>query len=115
MVSGSVNQCAHRCLWDQKPRSFDSEQIATLCNFAELVARELEASAVLLWNQAISRTLKRAMDCYHQAYLFVDVSEEGWQVLHVNQAFCERLGERMLHFSSPNAVRRAHAGQSGAL
>jgi hypothetical protein len=89
-----ANFCARRCLWDQKPRSFDSERVAMLCNFSELVARELEASAVLQWKQTVSRTLKRAMDCYHQAYLFVDVSVEGWQVMHANQAFCDRTGGR---------------------
>ena len=91
--SKHANFCARRCLWDQKPRSFDSERVAILCNFSELVARELEASAVLQWKQTVSRTLKRAMDCYHQAYLFVDVSVEGWQVMHANQAFCDRTGE----------------------
>lgn len=84
----------HRCLWDQKPRSFDSERIATLCNFSELVAREIEASAALMWNQMLSRKLQRAIDCYQQAYLFVDVSQSGWEVLHANQAFCNRTGEK---------------------
>ncbi|KAK9918541.1 hypothetical protein WJX75_004858 [Coccomyxa subellipsoidea] len=94
LLASTGHRLGTLCLWDQKPRSFDSERVAMLCNFSELVARELEASAVLQWKQTVSRTLKRAMDCYHQAYLFVDVSVEGWQVMHANQAFCDRTGMR---------------------
>ena len=81
-----------RCLWDQKPRSFDSDRVATLCNFSELLAREMEKTAVQAWKQTIAGALRRGLDCYQQAYLFVDVSAPRWRVMHVNPAFSSRTG-----------------------
>ena len=81
-----------RCLWDQKPRSFDSDRVATLCNFSELLAREMEKTAVQAWKQTIAGALTRGMDCYQQAYLFVDVSAPRWRVMHVNPAFSSCTG-----------------------
>ena len=81
-----------RCLWDTKPRAFDSASAAILSNFAELVTRELEMNAVMKRQLSISNMLKRAFDCYHQGYLFVDVSVPGWRIMHVNQAFSTSTG-----------------------
>ena len=81
-----------RCLWDTKPRAFDSASAAILSNFAELVMRELEMDAVMKRQLSISKMLKRAMDCYQQGYLFVDVSVPGWRIMHVNQAFSTSTG-----------------------
>ena len=68
--------------------------------------RELEMSAVMKLQLNMANMLKRAMDCYQQSYLFVDVSAPGWQILHVNQAFTKCTGE-----CSPIPVlRSAHAG-----
>lgn len=76
-----------RCLWDPKPRRFDSSSAAILSNFAELVVRELEMNAVMKRHLSMANMLKRAMDCYQQGYLFVDVAVPGWRIMHVNQAF----------------------------
>ena len=76
-----------RCIWDTKPRAFDSNSTAILANFAELVVRELEMHAVLQRQLSVAKMLKRAMDCYNQGYLFVDVAMPGWRIMHVNQAF----------------------------
>ena len=81
-----------RCLWDTKPRAFDSNSAAILSNFAELVVRELEMNAVIKMQLNMANMLKRAMDCYQQGYLFVNVSSPGWQILHVNQAFTKCTG-----------------------
>ena len=54
--------------------------------------RELEMSAVMRLQLNMANMLKRAMDCYQQGYLFVDVSPPGWQILHVNQAFTKCTG-----------------------
>ena len=70
-----------------KPRTFDSHSAAILANFAELVVREIEMHAVLRRQLSVAKMLKRAMDCYQQGYLFVDVSAPGWRIMHVNQAF----------------------------
>ena len=43
--------------------------------------------AVLRRQLSVAKMLKRAMDCYQQGYLFVDVSAPGWRIMHVNQAF----------------------------
>ena len=43
--------------------------------------------AVLQRQLSVANMLKRAMDCYNQGYLFVDVAAPGWRVMHVNQAF----------------------------
>ena len=58
-----------------------------LSNFAELVVRELEMHAVLQRQLSVSKMLQRAIDCYQQGYLFVDVAAPGWRIMHVNQAF----------------------------
>ena len=54
--------------------------------------RELEMDAVMKRQLSIGNMLKRAMDCYQQGYLFVDVSEPGWRIMHVNQAFTTSTG-----------------------
>ena len=95
-----------RCLWDTKPRAFDSNSAAILSNFAELVVRELEMSAVMKMQLNMANMLKRAMDCYQQGYLFVDVSSPGWQILHVNQAFTKCTGV----CATASLMCNAHAG-----
>ena len=78
-----------------------------LSNFAELVVRELEMHAVLQRQLSVSKMLQRAIDCYQQGYLFVDVAAPGWRIMHVNQAFSTCTG--MLSATLCN-VRRSATG-----
>ena len=71
---------------------FDTASAAILCNFSELVVRELEVSAQLHSHMRFAHMLKRAADCYKQPYLFVDVSVPLWSIEHTNQAFTECTG-----------------------
>ena len=39
-----------------------------------------------------SRTLLRAMSCYTEPCMFVDVSAPRWSILHINEAVTEQTG-----------------------
>ena len=91
-----------------KPRAFDSSSTAILSNFAELMVRELEMHAVLQRQLSMAQMLQRAMDCYHQGYLFVDVAAPGWRIMHVNQAFSTCTG--MLAAAECHPARPKHRG-----
>ena len=44
-----------------------------------------------------SRKLLRAMSCYTQPCMFVDVATPRWSIIHINEAVTEQIGEH-LHF-----------------
>ena len=77
---------------DQKPRQFDEERAAILCNLAELVVRELEAAWAAQYQRRHSLKLMRAMSCYNQAFLVVDTSAPGWRILHANDSITVHTG-----------------------
>ena len=80
------------CCVDKKPQQMDIDRAALLCNFAELVVRELEAEWATRQQRLHSLRLLRAMDAYKQAFLFVDVSRPGWRVLYMNDEAMKRTG-----------------------
>ena len=77
---------------DQKPRQFDEERAAILCNLAELVVRELEVAWAAQYQRRHSLKLMRAMSCYNQAFLLVDTSAPGWRILHANDSVTAHTG-----------------------
>ena len=83
---------ARSCCVDQKPQQMDVDRAALLCNFAELVVRELEAGWAARQQRLHSLRLLRAMDAYKQAFLFVDASAPGWRVLYMNDEAMKRTG-----------------------
>lgn len=70
----------------------DVDRAALLCNFAELVVRELEANWAARQQHLHSLRLLRAMDAYKQAFLFVDACAPGWRVLYMNDEAMKRTG-----------------------
>lgn len=70
--------------------------------------------AVLQRQLSVAKMLQRAMDCYHQGYLFVDVAMPGWGIMHVNQAFSTCTGMPFaansdLHAPGTEGTLHAHA------
>jgi len=82
-----------RCLLDQVPHKFCAKRAQLLCNFAELLERQLERNwALQVKERRNSSRLMRSLDCYEACYLFVEVSTPEWRVLHVNDASHRQLG-----------------------
>ncbi|PSC70418.1 Serine threonine-kinase CTR1 [Micractinium conductrix] len=82
------------CVFDFKPRSFDAGQYAVLCHFAEILVREMEVSLAVSWQQEQLRRaedkrshLLRAMDCFHEGIVLLDMSSEPWMMVWANDAF----------------------------
>lgn len=46
-----------------------------------------------------SRKLLRAMSCYTQPCMFVDVSAPRWSIMHINEAVTQQIGEHCLLWS----------------
>jgi hypothetical protein len=91
---------------DQQPKQFDESRAAILCNLAELVVRELEATWASQYQRRHSLTLLRAIDCYERPFLFVDVTPPRWRIMHLNEAATEHTGE----LASQNWVAICNAG-----
>ncbi|BDA44489.1 probable mitogen-activated protein kinase kinase kinase 11 at C-terminar half [Coccomyxa sp. Obi] len=92
LVATNGHRLGMLCIVDQEPRKFDEERAAILCNLAELVVRELEATWAAQYQRRHSLKLIRAMSCYHQAFMVVDTSIPGWRILHANESLTEQTG-----------------------
>ncbi|KAK9916182.1 hypothetical protein WJX75_009766 [Coccomyxa subellipsoidea] len=92
LVASNGHRLGMLCVVDQKPRQFDEERAAILCNLAELVVRELEAAWAAQYQRRHSLKLMRAMSCYNQAFLVVDTSAPGWRILHTNESITAHTG-----------------------
>ncbi|KAL4459136.1 hypothetical protein ABPG75_014001 [Micractinium tetrahymenae] len=89
---------------DIKPRAFAPGTLNLLCNFAELVVREMEreqaiermrrevkdAQAVV--SQAARQFTARALSCFLEAVMLCDTSADGWPVLYTNERWCHGTG-----------------------
>ena len=104
---------ARSCCVDQKPQQMDVDRAALLCNFAELVVRELEAGWAARRQRLHSLRLLRAMDAYKQAFLFVDASRPGWRVLYMNDEAVKRTGAGLAWLNELS--RRCYQSASGYL
>lgn len=81
-----------RCVTDTKPRSMDTEQMALLCNFAEMAVREMEKDKLCTLQRGNSLAAEMTADGMHRAVkaltegLFViDVLSPGWKILLMNE------------------------------
>jgi len=84
---------SRRCIMGQHPRKFDATRGQLLTNCAEMLVRQLEQKwALQMAGSSKGSGLLRSLACYSAAYLFVDVSESAWQVLHMNEAAVQQLG-----------------------
>ncbi|KAK9814720.1 hypothetical protein WJX72_010481 [[Myrmecia] bisecta] len=90
------------CVLDYKPRTLDAEKANLLCNFAEMVVREIERDA--WFNSKAERqgslqrltdaktALLRPFDAVEEAVLFVDTSTAKWRIMFANTAFSQLTG-----------------------
>ncbi|KAL4457312.1 hypothetical protein ABPG75_012177 [Micractinium tetrahymenae] len=84
---------------DIKPRSFPAEMCQIICNFSELVVREMErdqaaAAKTQQLEAAVAarqRTV-RHLSCFEEAVVLCDVSGKDWPILYVNDQWCEATG-----------------------
>lgn len=81
-----------RCCIDKRPQQMDQDRAAILCNIAELVTREMEMEWAARAQRAHTLGLLRTMDCYKEAFMFVDVSVSQWHVLYINEQAIQRTG-----------------------
>ncbi|KAL4427123.1 hypothetical protein ABPG77_001127 [Micractinium sp. CCAP 211/92] len=89
---------------DIKPRSFAPGTLNLLCNFGELVVREMEREQALerLYQEAEAakspvdmaarQFTARALSCFQEAVLLCDTSIPGWPVLYTNERWCRATG-----------------------
>lgn len=91
LVTAEGHRLGSLCVIDPKPRKFDAESCNLLCNFAEMVVREIEkdklrvTESIKLQNQTSS--LMRAIDTFNEAIMLVDMAEGHWTLMFVNDAW----------------------------
>ncbi|KAK9808830.1 hypothetical protein WJX72_004554 [[Myrmecia] bisecta] len=96
LVTSTGHRLGSLCLIDRKPRVFDAENCNLLCNFAEVVVREIEKERLRMSeNMRISRQtsgLLRAMDCFSEGIMLVDTSLPMWRIMFINDAWTRITG-----------------------
>lgn len=101
----NVSLChARSCCIDKKPQQMDLDRAALLCNFAELVVREMEMEWAARQQRAQSLKLLRTMDAYKQAFMFVDVSAPQWRVLYLNDHAIQNTGKTPASYMKMQAI-----------
>lgn len=97
------------CIIDDKPREFDANSCNLLANMAEMVLREIEKDQVLQEQrlkqqlQSEQRQLLRAIDCFTEAIMLVEVhadNEQPWSVLFANEAWEQLVGLQRPHYGA---------------
>jgi hypothetical protein len=83
-----------RCVLDVRPRMFDAEKCNVLCNFAEMVMRDLERQATSTQRQASvdslglkDDVLLRTMEECSDGIVLLDTGKPGWPILFVNEGW----------------------------
>lgn len=86
-------------IMDFRPRQFQASQLVLLAHFAELTVREMEQELALKWQQqALDRQqasqlhLVRALDCFHEGVLLLDLAGPQWRMVWCNEAFRSAAG-----------------------
>ena len=86
---------ACRCVLDVQPHTTSTDQVAILCNFAELIMRVLEGQ--VLRKEPSSNILTgrrlRSIDAYHQAFAIVSSAQDQLEMLVSSPAFDQLSGE----------------------
>jgi hypothetical protein len=81
---------------DIKPRAFPAGALNIICNFAELVVREMERDKALERKQQLKtvtalevrRHTVRALSCFQEAVMLCNTAEAGWPMLYCNDQWC---------------------------
>lgn len=84
------------CVADYKTRDFDAENANVLCNFAEVVVREIEKEKR---REEESQRIKseqtkllRAMDCFSEGVMLISTLTSTWDILFINDAWTRITG-----------------------
>lgn len=84
---------------DIKPRQLDTDQLALLCNFAEMAVREMEKDKLCGLQRGKSLAaemtdfgMHRAAKALTSGLLVVDVRSPGWPVQFMNDQAAEFVG-----------------------
>ncbi|KAG2454256.1 hypothetical protein HYH02_001289 [Chlamydomonas schloesseri] len=87
------------CIIDNKPRRFDAESCNMLANMAEMVVREIEKDKLIEAQKIKSEMLYRenhqlirALDCFNEGIMLVNMSLPSWPILFVNEAWEKATG-----------------------
>lgn len=99
LVGTNGTRLGSLCIIDSKSRQFDAESCILLANMAEMVVREIEKEKMLEHQKAKSalltkenKQLLRAMDCFSEGIILVNVSDPKWPVVYMNEAFSKVTG-----------------------
>lgn len=94
LVGSNDMRLGSLCIIDTKPRRFDAESCNMLANMAEMVVREIEKEKMLQHQRQRSELLSkentqllRAIDCFSEGIMLVNMSVEGWPIMFVNEAW----------------------------
>ncbi|KAG2489421.1 hypothetical protein HYH03_012059 [Edaphochlamys debaryana] len=94
LVAANGMRLGSLCVIDNKPRAFDAESCNMLANMAEMVIREIEKDTLLEQQKARSELLTqqnsqliRALDCFQEGIMLVNMSLPTWPILFVNEAW----------------------------
>ncbi|KAL3138629.1 hypothetical protein ABBQ32_006391 [Trebouxia sp. C0010 RCD-2024] len=92
LIASNGHRLGSLCVIDTEPRSMDTEQMALLCNFAEMAVREMEKDKLCTLQRGNSLAAEMTADGMHRAVkaltegLFViDVMSPGWKILLMNE------------------------------
>ncbi|KAL4427122.1 hypothetical protein ABPG77_001126 [Micractinium sp. CCAP 211/92] len=89
---------------DIKPRIFAPGTLNLMCNFAELVVREMEREQAIkrlhrqvedsnaAATQAARQFSARALSCFLDSVMLCDTSAANWPVLYTNDRWCQNTG-----------------------
>ncbi|KAK9837249.1 hypothetical protein WJX81_001439 [Elliptochloris bilobata] len=86
LVTTNGHRLGTLCVVGQKARRFSAEQANMLAGMAELVVRTLESSYALELAKRRTAALRRAVDTYTTASLFVTAREGRWALMHMNDS-----------------------------
>ncbi|KAK9811611.1 hypothetical protein WJX72_006916 [[Myrmecia] bisecta] len=97
------------CVCDFAPHKFDASCCAILCNFAEMVVREIEADSALQHQRQLTaqmtednRKLQQAVAAGTAGVVLVDVESPEWPIL-----FCNPVWARVSGVAAENNVGKA--------
>lgn len=100
----------------------DTEQLAILCNFAEMAVREMEKDKLCslqrgnsLADEMTADGMHRAVKTLTQGLFVVDVMSPGWTVLLMNEQAAEFAGRHLLRHAILVIVIHASGGARSCL
>lgn len=96
LVSSMGYRMGSLCIIDRKPRTLDAESCNVLCNFAEIVVRQIEKTTTSLTAQHAmtqqTQRLLRALNCFSEGLMMCQLTATGWKLLYVNDVWVKITG-----------------------